>query len=166
MKVLVVYGSKRGTTGEIAESVARELQSQGLTVDVVPVAEADGVPRYDAVIVGGALYIERWYRTARRFVRSHREALAAVPVWFFSSGPLDNSASEGDVPPVKTVSKLMQTVDARGHKTFGGKLESNDHSPIARALARDGMVGDFRDEQQIRAWADEIAEALLGVRPG
>jgi len=41
---------------------------------------------YDAVVVAGALYMNRWHRHARRFVRGHTPALRGRPVWLVSSG--------------------------------------------------------------------------------
>ncbi len=39
-------------------------------------------------------------------------------VWFFSSGPLDDSAERQEIPPMESVRKLMARVGARGHCTF------------------------------------------------
>jgi hypothetical protein len=44
--------------------------------------------RFDAAIVGGALYANRWNRDARRFISRHDSALRRMPSWCFSSGPL------------------------------------------------------------------------------
>lgn len=92
--VLVTYGTTNGSTAEIAEAVADVLRKAGLTVEALPARSVTSVARYDAVVVGGGLYAGRWHKDARRFVRRHRALLAERPVWFFSSGPLDASASE------------------------------------------------------------------------
>ncbi|MBB5815647.1 hypothetical protein RFN52_36505 [Streptomyces collinus] len=43
-------------------------------------------------------------------------------VWLFSSGPLDPSASERDIPPAPGVQRVMNRIGPRGHVTFGGRL--------------------------------------------
>jgi menaquinone-dependent protoporphyrinogen oxidase len=159
MSVLVTYGSKRGGTEGLAQIVADCLSEEGFTVDITPAGKVRGVNGYDAVIVGGALYALRWHRAARRFVKRHTAELRLRPVYFFSSGPLDDSASQKDIPPVKGVEKLMRRVGAKGHVTFGGRLSSDAKGFPASAMAKKN-AGDWRDPAQVRAWASSIAPAL------
>jgi menaquinone-dependent protoporphyrinogen oxidase len=162
-KVLVVHGTTNGSTAEIAEAVADVLRKDGLTVDAAPAASVADVTPYDAVVVGGGLYAGRWHKDARRFVRRHRRALAERPVWLFSSGPLDASASERDIPPVPGVRRAITRLDARGHVTFGGCLQEGAKGRIARMIVRNGKGGDFRDFTAIEAWAASVAEELAGA---
>src|SRR6185436_14255471 len=106
-RVLVTFGSKRGGTAELATAVADSLRSQGLTVDCRRAAEVRDVAGYDAFVIGGALYAARWAREARCFVVRNAAALRARPVWMFSSGPLDDSASRQPLRPVRGVAALM-----------------------------------------------------------
>ncbi|MFC4466922.1 flavodoxin domain-containing protein, partial [Streptomyces xiangluensis] len=119
------------------------------------------VTPYDAVVVGGGLYAGRWHKDARRFVRQHHRELAARPVWLFSSGPLDASASERDIPPVPGVKKAVDRLDARGHVTFGGCLEEGAKGWVARMILKNGKGGDFRNFPEIEAWATRVAEELV-----
>jgi menaquinone-dependent protoporphyrinogen oxidase len=161
--VLVAYGSKRGSTKEIAEAIGETLGEMGLSVDVVPALHVDLISRYDAVVLGGALYMTRWHPDARRFGRRFARAMATRPVWLFSSGPLDHSAETKEIPPVRFVARLGERIGARGHATFGGRLAPDATGFPAAAMARK-MAGDFRDFDQIRAWATEIGQALISSR--
>ncbi|MGA5448178.1 flavodoxin domain-containing protein [Streptomyces umbrinus] len=164
-KVLVAYGTTNGSTARIAETVADVLRKEGLTVEALPARSVDSVEAYDAVVVGGGLYAGRWHRDARRFVRRHRRALTGRPMWFFSSGPLDATASERDIPPVPGVRRAMARLDAKGHITFGGCLEEGAKGRIARMIVSSGKGGDFRDFEQIEAWATGIAAQLITPSP-
>ncbi|MEV1063590.1 flavodoxin domain-containing protein [Streptomyces sp. NPDC050263] len=158
--VLVTYGTTNGSTAEIAEAVAEVLRKSGVTVESSPARSVTSVARYDAVVVGGGLYAGRWHKDARRFVRRNRVLLAQRPVWFFSSGPLDASASERDIPPVRGVQKAMSRLEVRDHVTFGGCLEDGAKGWVAGMILRSGKGGDFRDFGAIEAWAGGIADAL------
>ncbi|MFF1680086.1 flavodoxin domain-containing protein [Streptomyces sp. NPDC058256] len=160
--VLVAYGTTNGSTAQIAEAIAEVLRKDGLTVDVLPAQSVASVASYEAVVVGGGVYAGRWQKHARRFVRHHGRALAGRPLWMFSSGPLDASASERDIPPVPGVKKAMARLDARGHATFGGCLEEGAKGFIARKIVTSGKGGDFRDFEQIEAWAVRIGAELGG----
>jgi menaquinone-dependent protoporphyrinogen oxidase len=159
MRVLVTFGSTRGGTEGLAHMVADGLRHEGLIADVLPPGHLKRLDGYDAIVVGGALYAFRWHKAARRFVRRHTVELRQRPTYFFSSGPLDDSASGGDIPPVKGVQALMDRVGARGHVTFGGRL-----SPYARGFPASAMAkkqaGDWRDPAQVRDWSRTIAAQL------
>jgi menaquinone-dependent protoporphyrinogen oxidase len=159
MSILVTFGSKRGGTAGLAGMVADGLRQEGFTVDVMPTRAAKDVDRYEAVIVGGALYAFRWHRDARRFTKRHARQLRQRPTWLFSSGPLDESATQKDIPPVKGVKALMDRVDAKGHVTFGGRLAADAKGFPASAMAKKNS-GDWRDLEQVRAWTHQVATQL------
>jgi menaquinone-dependent protoporphyrinogen oxidase len=158
--VLVAYGTTNGSTAQIAEAIADVLRKDGLTADALPARNVASVASYDAVVVGGGLYAGRWHKDARRFVRRHGRALAERPLWLFSSGPLDPSASERDIPPVPGVQKVMTRLDAREHITFGGCLEEGAKGWVAGMILRSGKGGDFRDFTTIEEWAGRLAAEL------
>ncbi|MDQ1379667.1 MAG: menaquinone-dependent protoporphyrinogen oxidase [Actinomycetota bacterium] len=164
MRVLVLYASKMGGTEGIAKQVRDAFVDRGLTADVVDLADARSLDGYDAAVIGSGLYATRWRRPARRFVRRHVEALQAMPVWFFSSGPLDPTAAEHDIPPVGQVHSLMECVGARGHATFGGRLPADAKGFPARAMAKKN-AGDWRDAEQIRSWGNQIVDDLISLAP-
>ncbi|HXU07295.1 MAG TPA: flavodoxin domain-containing protein [Polyangia bacterium] len=159
MRVLVTWGSKRGGTAGIGQMIAIMLEARGIDVVAVPVAEARSLAPFDAAIVGGALYANRWHAGVSRWVSRHTAELRRIPVWFFSSGPLDDSADRTVIPPTKQVAGLAARVCARGHVTFGGRLAPDAKGFIARAMAKTHS-GDWRNPFLVRAWAAEIAEAL------
>jgi menaquinone-dependent protoporphyrinogen oxidase len=161
-RVLVAHGTKNGSTGEIAEWIGAALRDSGFTAEVRPAGEVDDLTPYDAVVLGGALYSGRWHRDAVRFARRHRKSLARRPVWLFSSGPLDASANERDIPPTSGVARIATRVEARGHATFGGRLVEGAAGPIARQILRSGRGGDYRDPEQVRAWGRSVAAELAG----
>lgn len=156
--VLVAYATRRGSTKEIAEWIGDALRTAGHTVDVRPAGDVRDVAGYDAVVLGSALYVQRWCRDARRFARRHRRVLARRPVWLFSSGPLDHTADSGDLPPVRGVRRLSERFGAEA-VTFGGALQAGTQGWTARNIAKD-HGGDFRDRVQIRQWAEKIAADL------
>ncbi len=163
MRILIAYGSKRGGTEGLAEVIAETLSYADHDVIVRDARKVEDIDPFDAVIVGGALYAFRWHRHARRFVQRHVEELRRVPVWFFSSGPLDDSATQGDIAPTPQVRRLMQGVHARGHSTFGGRLAPDAGGFIARKMVEGGHGGDFRDFDQARAFARDVARTLETV---
>ena len=71
----------------------------------------------------------------------------------------DDSATTKEIPPVKGVQALMDKVAARGHATFGGRLEADAKGFPASAMAKQ-HAGDWRDPDHVRTWVHELVEQL------
>lgn len=164
MRVLVTWGSKHGGTAGIAAIVAETLSQRGHTVVSASASEAPSPVTFDAVVVGGALYANRWPRDARRYLEHWRVELARIPTWLFSSGPLDDSAAREPLPPPRWLRGLSAQIGALEHQTFGGRLEPDVKGFPAAAMAKT-HAGDWRDPARIRAWANEIADELPSAEP-
>ena len=161
MKVLVSAASKYGATSEIAQAVADVLAERGCEVTVIPPPEVGGVGEFDAVVLGSAVYMGRWMKPARELAQRQAAALAARPVWLFSSGPVGEPPKPADNPV--DVSTILQGTKARDHHIFTGELVKKHLSFPDRAVASATRVqeGDFRNWDDIRAWATSIADTLL-----
>ena len=173
MNVLVASASRHGATQGIAERIGERLQAAGLEVEVRPAADAGELAGYDAFVVGSAVYMFHWLKDGAKFVRRNRAALAARPVWLFSSGPLGTDLVDQDGRDVreaaqaKETGELCEAVGARDHAMFFGAWQKGKPVGLAERFvtmmpaARDAMpVGDFRDWDAIDAWADGIAAEL------
>jgi len=72
----------------------------------------------------------------------------------------------GDPPvpadgPAEVVA-LGVAVDARGHRLFAGRLDRQELRWVERATTRvvHAPEGDFRDHDEIRRWASDVASTL------
>lgn len=157
---LVCAATKYGATGEIADVVADVLAEKGLEVTVIPPGQAGAIEQFDAVVLGSALYMGQWMKPARELVDRSAAALAARPVWLFSSGPVGEPAKPAENPV--DVSKILRSTKARDHRIFTGRLVRKHLTFPDRAMASAirAAEGDFRNWAEIRAWAAGIASAL------
>jgi menaquinone-dependent protoporphyrinogen oxidase len=166
MTILVAYASKRGSTAEIAETIAATLRRQGLGVCLERAEDVQSLDRYDAVVLGSAVYMKRWRGDARHFLKKHRKALRQTPFWVFSSGPVGDPSNDNPewAEPPQIVEKVGE-LGGKGHVVFGGCLPAEPQSFMEKALV-EGTPREFRDRRdwaEIRAWAHAIANALVAV---
>ena len=159
MRVLVVYGSKRGGTAGLARMIGDEFSGAGVMADVRPAGQVGSVDDADAVVIAGALYALRWHRDARQFAKRFADQLRDRPVWLVASGPLDGSAVTGELPPVRQVVAVMDRLGARGQVTFGGRLEPDAKGFPASAMAKKS-AGDWRDADHVHRWVASVVDAL------
>ncbi len=167
MNVLVAHASKRGSTAEIAEAVASALREAGHEVECLRTDAVESLEPYGAVVLGSAVYMKRWRGDARHFLRRHRRALAGLPFWVFSSGPVGDPEKDNPAwtEPPKIVRKV-ERLGAREHVVFGGSLPAEPHGPLESAMVA-GIPDEYRDRRdwdEIRAWARGIAAELSGDR--
>lgn len=163
-RILVAFGSKRGGTAGLAAMIGDAFIESGCEATTLPARDVDGLADFDAVVVAGALYANRWHRDARRFVRRNAEALRKSPVWLVSTGPLDDSATQRDIGPTRQVQKFVDEVGARGHATFGGRLSQSAKGFPARAMAKT-KAGDWPDAAHVHRWVGSVVEQLTAAQP-
>jgi menaquinone-dependent protoporphyrinogen oxidase len=160
MRILVSAASKHGSTDAIARDIARELNAAGHEVVVQPPDVVERLGGFDAAVIGSAVYVGRWMPVASAMIEREAPALAAMPVWLFSSGPI------GDPPkPVEDpadIAGLAELIGAREHRVFAGALDRHELGLAERAItaAVRAPEGDFRAWEEIRAWARSIAAAV------
>lgn len=166
MTVLVAYASKRGSTAEIAETIAATLRREGLGVCLERAEDVQSLDPYDAVVLGSAVYMKRWRGDARHFLKKHRKPLRLMPFWAFSSGPVGDPATDNPewMEPPKIATKVEE-LGGRDHVVFGGCLPAEPSGFMEKAMV-EGTPREFRDRRDwahIRDWAHQIALALAAT---
>jgi menaquinone-dependent protoporphyrinogen oxidase len=152
--VLVAFASKHGSTAEVAEVIAAGLCEQGLEVDVRPAGEVDDISRYSGVVLGGALYMGRLHRDARRFLRRNRKVLAALPVAVFGMGPKTLEAKDVASSRAQLDHALDKAPEVMPFAVvvFGGVVDPGELDfPFNRM-----PESDARDWDAIHAWSREV----------
>lgn len=163
--VLVAYASKHGSTREIAERIAEVLSAGGLEVDLQDVADVGEPTKYRAIVLGVAMYMGAWRKSAKQFLTGHVDALVDRDVWLFVSGP----TGEGDAEEMMdghAVQPAMEPVLERIHPrevaVFHGSIDLEALGWFERFVIRTvkAETGDFRDWGAIESWAAGIRDAI------
>ena len=75
-KVLVAYGSKYGSTAEIAEKIGQVFKNAGIGTEVLDVRKVRSLKEYDAVVLGSGVYIGKWLKPASVFIAKNEKVLS------------------------------------------------------------------------------------------
>jgi menaquinone-dependent protoporphyrinogen oxidase len=168
-RVLIVVASRHGATRDIARAIGARLEegeagrAAGVLAVVQPAEQHPDPAPYDAVILGSAVYAGRWLQPAREYATAHAAALREKEVWLFSSGPIGVPPFPPDEP--HDAGALRRLTAARDHRVFPGRLDKQllGFGERAMVTAMRAPVGDFRDWDAVRDWADAIATELVGA---
>jgi menaquinone-dependent protoporphyrinogen oxidase len=99
-KILVTYATMSGSTAEVAQEVAREIEKSGTQVDILPLEKVADLAGYSAVVIGAPM-VMGWHHSALKFLAKNRSALRQFPLAVFTTGMSLTSAGEtavSDVP--------------------------------------------------------------------
>jgi menaquinone-dependent protoporphyrinogen oxidase len=167
MTVLVTAASNHGATAEIATRVSADLAKRGIEVELKNPEELRDISQYDAFVVGSGVYFGQWLKPAKKFIEAHEVELSRHPTWLFSSGPIVGDPPAADPEETARGDALAETVHAREHKVFAGKLDESklnwcERIAVGCAHAREG---DYRDWQAIDERAAAIGRELQQKRP-
>jgi menaquinone-dependent protoporphyrinogen oxidase len=164
--VLVSAASRHDATREIAEAPAAGLAKRGVDADARPLEQITSLDAFDTVVLGSAIYLGRWLKSAREFVSEHAAELSSMPVWLLRSGPLgppDRLIPSGESADTD---RIVELVGALGHGVFAGRLERMSLGLAERAAAKavHAPKGDCRDRAAVGVFAGETVSELAAKR--
>ena len=167
MTVLVTAASNHGATAEIAARISGDLAEMDVEVELKKVDELRDVSDYEAFVVGSGIYFGQWLKPAKRFIESHQRELSRRPTWLFSSGPIVGDPPTAGPEDTAKGDALAETVHAREHKVFAGKLDERELNLCERIAVRCAHAheGDYRDWQAIDEWAAAVGREVQENRP-
>ena len=164
--VLVAYASKYGSTREIAEAIVETLCKNEIQADLRSADSVKDIQGYKGVILGSAIYVGQWPKSAVSLLKKNQEKLTEMPVWLFSSGP----SGEGDAlqlvdgvrfPP--SLKPLIENIHPLDIAVFHGDINLNKINAMEKWAIKNVVkkpFGDYRDWNSIEKWTETVVNGL------
>ena len=167
-QILVAYGTRYGSTREVAETVAATLGEQGVDTDVKQAREVRSLDGYDAVVLGTPLYMGTLHKDIRALLEKNQVALEHTPFALFALGPIkaDDGLDGSRAQLINALAKLPVPTPASTAVFVGSydpaRLGFKDK--LLTALPASPLHGepahDDRDCGAIRSWARDVSGRL------
>jgi len=159
--ILLAYASRFGSTQEVAETIASTLSEAGLEVDLQPMQDVKSLDRYDAVVLGAAIYNAKWHADAHQFLARYQDALPQLPVAIFTLGPLSASDAAKRNSRRQLDSELAKYswLKPVAVEIFAGKYDPS--KPGMGFFDKFVPARDVRNWDAIRTWANVLSAQLL-----
>ena len=172
-RVLVCFGTRYGSTGEIAEKIAESLRERRAQVDVVDLkkGKVKNLAAYDLVVIGSGIQMGNWTKHPLKFIKKNRDTLSRKKVALFVSCMTANlpdkcdqsrrdylDAIVADYPEISPISMGL----------FGGLIDATKGNLVTKAFMKTFVKAlakgedeppkqvDYRDWDQIRLWAEGL----------
>jgi len=181
MRVLIAYGSRYGSTEEIASRLAGFLEEKGVEATVLDVKKNRSWPSlegYDGVIVGSGVKVSKWMREPLAFLRRKGDELVGRRVALFVS--CMSVLTDPEYARRDLLEKVAEAagVEAELMEAFGPVMDVGPGSRMGfldKKIAQSVMLGlskekgleldikgrnDLRDWDRIRDFAHRFAESL------
>lgn len=164
-RILIAYGSKSGSTAEVAQAVANAMQEGGAQVDVQPVESVKHIEGYDAVVLGSAVRMFHLIPKTRRFLRRNRHALQSLPVaYFLVCLTMGEETPENIQKATSFAAPMVKVAQPVSLGLFGGCIDHKKMTDMFAKAMKSVPEQDHRDWEKIRAWSQETLPKLLGQK--
>ena len=130
MNTLIVYATQYGFTADCAASLKQQLNGEATLVDLTKQA-APNPADFDAVIVGGSIYMGKVQAQVSAFCAAHESELLQKPLGLFLCCGLPKQIQQSMAASFPA--SLIPHAKAAG--CFGGELRTSRMKPVHKLIA-------------------------------
>ena len=172
-RTLVCYGTRYGSTGDIAERIGEILREKGVSVDVVDLKKrrVEYLGDYDLIVVGSGIQANKWTKEPRKFLEKNKEVLSRKHVAIFVSCASANDPTRCDEATenyLQHIAGEYPDIEFVAMGLFGPKFDSTRGNFLMRRIMKSMIaqlsetpenppeVIDLRDWIRIEQWAASL----------
>ena len=184
-KVLIAYGSRYGSTAEIARTMAQTLENEGLEPQLLDLKQTNqkqwsSLASYEGLLVGSGIKIGRWTGEATKYLKKHADEIKTLKskglvVGVFVSCGMASTPGQQEEARQKYVKKILDDIGVSDavdvYEAFGGVYDLSSSAPMgfldkrvlsmaAKQMAKDGVNITEGARNDLRDW-DQI-QAFAG----
>ncbi len=163
-KVLIVYGTRFGSTEEVSQEIAKILNENGLKTDIIDLKKVKSkkwppIDVYDGLIVGSSIKIGRWTKEPLNFLKKNRENIKNEKIKLGAFVCCATAADPAEIPKARK-DYLDKTFEKLGLEpvltdAFGGIMDFSKDSRMGFLEKKMAKVG-YREEAKKQGKEDTI----------
>ena len=181
-KVLIVYGTRYGSTEEVSSKIVDTLKEKGIDTSAInskdlTIENQPNLEEYDGIIIGSGIKVGQWTKETKKFIENNVEFFKNSNVVlgiFVSSGLASNPEKIAELKKEYIENVLNQYgITANLYDLFGGVLDLSKDSNIGflgkkmvKMVSKEdprikpNQRNDLRDWYQINQFAENYANLL------
>lgn len=183
-KVLILYGTRYGTTKGISDEIEKVIQEKGITTESYNLKEQDlkeipPLQEYDGIIIGTGIKMKKWTKAIKKYVQKRKSELKKrqSTLGFYvccgeasKKSNISKAINDYITPKLQKLGIQPALIDA-----FGGAYDLTEGSLITGITRKivvgimkseegienpEGKMHDYRDWEQIKNFANKFGELL------
>ncbi|MHA2142169.1 MAG: flavodoxin domain-containing protein [Candidatus Thorarchaeota archaeon] len=175
-RVLIGYGSRYGSTAEIAEAMAKTAQKSGNHVDLINLRkEVPPIPLedYSLVVIGSGIQTGRWTKEPLELIKNNLDSLSKTKVAIFVVCGYAASPDKCDFAQSEFLDKIViEYPDLAPISTglFSGVFDFSKYNFAVKALVKSMVKSqmepgqevpekiDYRDWEMVNDWITKLVD--------
>ena len=178
INILIVYGSKYGSTQDIAERIGKELRENGFLVDCINFnkekrKKAYNLEKYSGFILGSGIYAGAWTPKIKKFIKKNVSILKQKPIAAFAVCGETHNIERKEIARINYVDKYLAKfgIIPDFGIAFAGVLDLSSTSPynklelkIVRLINKKDISvlrygrNDFRNWENVLQFTKDFAQ--------
>jgi menaquinone-dependent protoporphyrinogen oxidase len=184
-KVLILYGTRYGTTKGISEKLEKIVQERGFdtesyNLDEIKPKDIPPLKEYNGIIIGTGIKIKRWTKAVKKFIKKRESELKKMQEKLGFYVCCGEASKKSDID--KAIEKyIISKFEDYGlnpvlKDAFGGAYDLTEGSAISGMTRKivigilkeeegienpEGKMHDYRDWEQIREFANNFVDILM-----
>ena len=161
-KVLILYGTRYGTTKGISDEIEKVIQEKGINTESynlkeVKTKEIPPLDQFDGIIIGTGIKMGMWTSVVKSFIQKRKKELKQMEASFGFYVCCGEAKDDVDKAKEKYVTTKLEKVGINSTliDAFGGAYDLREGSPIT-GMMRKIVIGIMRDEEGIENPEGEI----------
>ena len=183
-KVLILYGTRYGTTKEISDEIEKLIQEKGINTDSHNLKATDlktlpPLNEYDGVILGTGIKINNWTKDVKKFVKKRNSELKSMQNklgFYVCCGEAAKREKINEAINKYITFKLADAgLEPALIDAFGGAYDLRQGSAVKGMTRKivigimqkeeniedpEGKLHDFRDWEQIKSFAEKFVKVI------
>ena len=181
-KILIVYGSRYGSTKEIAYKIAEKVEQFGIQVDIInahdkKVQKLVSLTNYNGLLIGTGIRIGKWVKQVEKFVIKNLDYLKSsnILIGFFVSSGEASFPETYEKAKKKYLEDVIMNFDIKTtlYDDFGGVFDLSPNSKMNWLTKKMMQMSskeepriipntrnDFRNWEQINNFANTFIQSM------
>ena len=178
-KVLLLFGSRYGTTKDTSEKIRDNLAEKEIEVNLVDIDKGEpSLSGFDGVLIGTGIKMNMWTKKIKKFIKKHKNLIDSRR---FKFGFFINCGTASEKEKIKEakekyIDKKMQEIGLNFDiaDAFGPIYDFSDTSALSNITKKimkaglkdegweqvDDILYDLRDMDQIQKFAEDFAKLI------